>query len=181
MSMVVTFTNGTPYNVMCPSMDLKKLANSFRKMKFGYGAYLGTSVTNFIREHPDSYLTDGSSGGDTHVQLNTLNSYSQNVVVHGYKQKGDRASARLFSGTLEEFLNWVGANGTMKDAVDKVVRFTYRSSDGTHERLVKITNIVGDGSNMMIKGWDLRKSTAGVPAHRQYKIGNIVGKVEIVG
>jgi hypothetical protein len=41
--------------------------------------------------------------------------------------------------------------------------------------------VFGSGNGTILKGWDIEKSTGDKPAYRSYKLGNIVGDIEVIG
>jgi hypothetical protein len=132
-------------------------------------------ATELIKNHGFELTPDNNlSATDYRYPVNM--SYGSIIV---YDARGNE----LFNDYLYRFYPWAKNFGTpdLRNAVDKVVKFTYKGGSGSGQRIVKLTSVLGSGNGTVLKGWDIEKSTGGKIAFRSYKLGNIVGNIEIIG
>lgn len=129
--------------------------------------------TNFLRTHGNSVVTSSVNPNDLDY-VYSYNVYRDLLTVESTREK----KIIYHNAPRLDFKLWIKNNtGNKLDSyLDKTIKFTYKGGSGTCARLVKVTSVNKD----TLKGWDVNKSTANKPAYRSYKLGNIVGKVEVI-
>jgi hypothetical protein len=193
---IMCFTEETPisldtfYVYMPVGGDVRTVAKTLESVRLPAGSFTsaldpGEIAAEFVKQHrtkyPKTKLTANlkKHSWDTDI-VYTVN--VKNITVNVQEvHLGKIDTKSLFSGTVEYFYKWADVSRLLQDAIDKVVRFTYKGGSGTGERLVKLTSVHGTGNGTILRGWDIKKSTADTPAYRTYRIGNIVGNVEVIG
>jgi hypothetical protein len=172
--------------------DIKTVAKTLESVSLPAGSYGYTSTLDageitaeFVKQHRTKYpKTKLTANLNNHAWYTDL-VYTVDVKNLTVKVQevhfGKIGTKLLFSGTVEYFYKWADSNRDLHKAVDKIVKFVYKGGSGTQERIVKVTSVTGSGSGMLIKGWDVHKSTGDKPAYRCYRIGNIIGNVQVVG
>jgi hypothetical protein len=168
--------------------DIKTVAKTLESARLQMGSYTsvdaGEIAAEFVKQHrtkyPKTKLTTNlrKQTWDTDLMYTVDKRLIVNVQeVH----LGKIGTKSVFRGTAEYFYKWANASRELQNAVDKVVKFMYKGGSSTGERLVKLTSVEGTGNGTILRGWDIKKSSADNPAYRTYRIGNIVGNVEVVG
>lgn len=184
---LVIFTDGMDtYYVHAPKAgDIKTVAKMLENIKFNDP---GEIAAEFIKQHREKYGTTKLTSGPRHPLRDTweieyryiINTHDKTVNVQQSITFG-KPPVQVFNGDTTNFYKWADVSRLLQDAIDKVVRFTYKGGTSTGERLVKLTSVDGTGNSTLLRGWDIKKSTADSPAYRTYRIGNIVGNVEVIG
>ncbi len=157
------------FYVVIPDTTLSEVARRTKGYQLNYS---GGSVTELMRNFDNAYILCNSE---------RLPVYQYRINAGEVIFVYDNKTSVSFSGTYHKFCQFAGVDKNLQDAVDKVVKFTYKSSDGTYPRVVKLTRVSGNGAGTVLHGLDIKKSTADTPAYRNYRVGNIVGQVEVVG
>jgi hypothetical protein len=109
--------------------------------------------------------------------------YVYQIDLYYSKILVNKNNAYLYGGYWYNFDTWAKHHDQqdLANAVGKVIRFTYKGGSGTGKRLIKLKSVFGSGNGTILKGWDIEKSTGDKPAYRSYKLGNIVGDIEVIG
>jgi hypothetical protein len=189
---IISFVNGKDtFHIYMPiGGDVKMVAKTLENVKlptdaFKFSLEAGEIAAEFLKQHrakyPKTKLISTVSKHTLNTDLvYTVDVYALTVVVEQVNF-GKINAKSIFSSSVEYFYKWANASRELQNAVDKVVKFMYKGGSSTGERLVKLTSVEGTGNGTILRGWDIKKSSADNPAYRTYRIGNIVGNVEVVG
>jgi hypothetical protein len=142
--------------------------------QYDYERKASKLASDFLRNHSDAVLS-GKNGRPMVAQHVYIVDVPNGKVM--YQTKG-KSTAVVSLADLEKQAN---PKVNLQNAVDKVIKFTYKGGSGNAERLVKVTAVEEKAGGTLIRGWDLQKSTGEQVAHRAYRVNNIVGEVQIIG